>query len=363
MPVLFFYMISCLFKEYLQIIYISLLLFRQDFKKGLNMMARALALISGGLDSILAAKLIKDQNIEVIGICFKSAFFSYENAVKMAEQIDIPLKIVDFTEEHLEMVKNPKHGYGKNMNPCIDCHAMMMRYAGRLLNELQADFIITGEILNQRPMSQNMKSLDIVKKESGFEEFILRPLCAKNLPPTKMEEMGLVSREKLLDISGRSRKTQMELADKWGIREYPSPAGGCKLTEPNFSKRLKDLFKYKKNCKSDDIEILKYGRHFRINDRVKIISTRDETEAGVIKTLIKDYCYIFSAADYSGSLIILEGNPEYDDIVIAARIAGRYSKGKDEKEIDIRYKKAGDEKYNIIRVVPAGDEEINAYII
>jgi tRNA U34 2-thiouridine synthase MnmA/TrmU len=189
----------------------------QDEYKGVENMTRALALMSGGLDSVLAAKLIRDQGIEVIGICFISAFFSEDNAVRMAEQIDVPLKVVDFTQEHFDMVKNPKHGYGKNMNPCIDCHAMMMRYAGRLLKELDADFIITGEVLNQRPMSQNYMALGVVKKESGFEEYILRPLCAKNLPPTKMDEDGLVDRDKLLDISGRSRKPQMELARKWNI--------------------------------------------------------------------------------------------------------------------------------------------------
>ena len=177
-------------------------------------MARALAMISGGLDSILAAKLIKEQGIDVIGICFRSYFFSEESAKKMTKQIDIPLVVVDFSPEHLELVKNPKHGRGKNMNPCIDCHAMMMNYAGKLLEEYEADFIITGEVLNQRPMSQNRQALNIVKKESGFANKILRPLCAKNMDPTEMELSGLVDREKLLNITGRSRKPQMELAEK-----------------------------------------------------------------------------------------------------------------------------------------------------
>lgn len=181
-------------------------------------MVKALAMISGGLDSILAAKLIKDQGIEVIGICFKSYFFNEENAKKMTKQIDIPLKVVDFSKEHFDMVRHPKHGYGKNMNPCIDCHSLMLNYSGKLLEELDADFIITGEVLNQRPMSQNKSALDIVKKESGFSDKILRPLCAKNLQPTEMELKGLVDREKLMNISGRGRKVQMELAEKWGLR-------------------------------------------------------------------------------------------------------------------------------------------------
>ena len=196
-------------------------------------MTRALAMISGGLDSTLAAKLISDQGIEVIGICFKSYFFGEENAKRMCEQIGIRLEVIDFSKEHFEMVKDPKHGRGKNMNPCIDCHAMMMNYSGKLLEKFNADFIITGEVLNQRPMSQNKQALNVVKKESGFANKILRPLCALNLEPTEMELNGLVDREKLLKISGRSRKIQMELAEQWGIKDYPSPAGGCRLTEPN----------------------------------------------------------------------------------------------------------------------------------
>lgn len=326
-------------------------------------MTRALALVSGGLDSILAAKLIKDQGIDVIGICFHSAFFSYTNAIRMTEQIDIPLKVIDFTEEHLNMVKNPKHGYGKNMNPCIDCHAMMMRYAGKLLKELEADFIITGEVLNQRPMSQNRSALDVVKKESGFEEYILRPLCAKNLKPTNMELDGLVDREKLLNISGRSRKTQMEMAEELGIVEYPSPAGGCRLTEPGYAIRLKDLFTYNINADMKEIEILRYGRHFRINDRVKIISTRDSEEGKSVKPLINNNDYVFDTLTFTGSTIILKGVPDEKDIYTAAAVTGRYSKGKGENLVKVKYKRQGDEEYNIIEVKPMQDAELNNYLL
>lgn len=331
--------------------------------KGVENMTRALALMSGGLDSILAAKLIKDQGIEVIGICFISAFFSEDNAVRMAEQIDVPLKVVDFTQEHFDMVKNPKHGYGKNMNPCIDCHAMMMRYAGKMLKELDADFIITGEVLNQRPMSQNYKALGVVKKESGFEEYILRPLCAKNLPATKMEEDGLVDRDKLLDISGRSRKPQMELARRWNINEYPSPAGGCKLTEPNFSMRLEDLIRTNPGCTPEDTFILKHGRHFRLNDNVKVISSRDEEDFNAMKPLLKKGDYIFDTVDFPGSTIILIGEPNEDDIKIAASICGRYGKGKDEQEVNVKYRKLEDMDIKIIKAAPAKDEDIRKYIL
>ncbi|CDF57242.1 DUF814 domain-containing protein [Thermobrachium celere] len=326
-------------------------------------MARALALISGGLDSGLAAKLVKDQGIEVIGICFKSAFFGCDRAIKMCEQIDIPLKVIDFSEEHLEMVKNPKHGYGKNMNPCIDCHAMMLNYAGKLMKELNADFIVTGEVLNQRPMSQNRQALDIVKRESGYEEYILRPLCAKNLPETWMEKEGLVDREKLLGISGRGRKVQMELAEKWGIKEYPSPAGGCKLTDPGFSKRLKDLLTYNKDAKVDDVDILNIGRHFRINENVKIISTRTQDEFKMLKPMIKEGDYVFDTLDVHGSTVVLRGNPREEDIVLAARIAARYSKAREEKNVRVKYRIYNQNKYNILTVEPAKDEEISKYMI
>ncbi|MEW9094478.1 MAG: tRNA 4-thiouridine(8) synthase ThiI [Clostridiaceae bacterium] len=326
-------------------------------------MTKALAMISGGLDSILAAKLIKEQGIEVIGICFKSHFFNEDSALKMTKQVGIPLKVVDFAKEHFKIVKDPKFGYGKNMNPCIDCHSLMMNYTGKLLDELHADFIITGEVLNQRPMSQNRSALDIVKKHSGFSDKILRPLCAKNLPPTEMELNGLVDREKLLDISGRGRKIQMELAEKWGIKEYPSPAGGCKLTEPNYSRRLKELLEHIKEPKDKDLELLRYGRHFRISSNAKIISTRTKVEGDEIKKYLDEEDWIFFAADYNGSMVLIIGEPSEEDFELAAKITGRYSKGKDEDSIKVKYGKFKSLPNNCIWVKPAMEEEINKYII
>ncbi|MHC1720226.1 MAG: tRNA 4-thiouridine(8) synthase ThiI [Clostridiaceae bacterium] len=326
-------------------------------------MVKALAMISGGLDSILAAKLIKDLGIEVIGVCFKSYFFGPENAERMTKQIGVPLIVVDFSREHFEMVRNPKHGHGKNMNPCIDCHAMMMNYSGKLLKEHNADFIITGEVLNQRPMSQTKSALDVVKKESGYSDKILRPLCAQNLTPTKMELDGLVDRDKLMKISGRSRKTQMELADKWGIRDYPSPAGGCKLTEPNFSKRLSDLISHEALPTEKSIQLLKYGRHIRISENAKIISTRTGEEAQEIKKYLSETDYIFFAKDYTGTMVIVTGNPGNEDIEFAAKVTGRYSKGKDEKEIAVKYGKYMQQLNNVIYAEPAKDSEIEKYLI
>lgn len=331
-------------------------------------MTRALALISGGLDSILAAKLIKMQGIEVIGICFASAFFGSRNAEKMAAQIDIPLKVVDFTEDHLVMTKHPKHGYGKNMNPCIDCHAMMLRYAGNLLEELEGDFLITGEVLDQRPMSQNKKSLGIVQKESGFEEKILRPLCALNLAPTQMELDGLVDRTSLLGISGKSRKPQIELAKELGIKDYPSPAGGCMLTEPQFANRLKDLYKHgKESVKPIDIKLLKLGRHLRVSPALKIVCTRDESEYELLSDLIKDEHMIFDTADCNGSTIVAipssGGSLSHEDMVIAASVAARYSKEKEKESVRIKFSKKSDKEYEYMQVKPISDEEAKKYLL
>lgn len=326
-------------------------------------MTRALAMVSGGLDSILAAKLIKDQGIEVVGICFKSYFFGPGNAIKMTKQVGIPLEVVDFSEEHFDLVKNPKHGYGKNINPCIDCHAMMLNYTGKLLEKYNADFIITGEVLNQRPMSQNRISLDIVKKESGFSDKILRPLCAKNLNPTKMELEGLVDREKLMDISGRSRKVQMELAEKWNIKDYPSPAGGCKLTEPNYAKRLKELLKYKDMPDEKDLELLRFGRHFRVSQDAKIISTRTGEETKEIKNYLSTKDVIFLADTFKGSMIIIIGKPTEEDIEFAAKVTARYCKGKDEDKIKIKYGYFKNPMDKFIEVKAATDDEISRFLI
>ncbi len=330
-------------------------------------MTKALALTSGGLDSILAAKLIADQGIEVTGICFASAFFGSRNAEEMAQQIKIPLIVIDFTKEHLEMTKDPKHGYGKNMNPCIDCHAMMLNYAGKYMEEHNYDFMLTGEVLNQRPMSQNIRSLNIVKKESGYEDKILRPLSALKLPPTQMELDGLVDRSKLLGFSGRSRKPQMELAKKMGIIDYPSPAGGCFLTEPNFGRRLKDLYKYnKEEADENDVKLLSIGRHFRLSKNTKAISTRTEEEYKALKELITEDMWIFNTAEHKGSTIILKtknGLPLEEEIYIAASITARYSKGKDEEEIAVKYKMPGKDEYIFLNVQPAYDELLKEFMI
>lgn len=238
---------------------------------------KGLVLLSGGLDSILAVKVLQQQNIEITGLTFVSYFFNAESAKKAAKNLKISLKIVNFSREHLKMVKNPKYGYGKNMNPCIDCHLMMLKKAKEIMIKEKLNFVATGEVLGERPFSQNQQALKIIEKESGLIGYLLRPLSAKLLEPTIPEQQGLINRSKLLDIQGRSRKKQIGLAKEWGIKEYPTPAGGCLLTDPGFSQRLREMFKNWPNCQGDDIELLKLGRIFWENN-VLIVVGREQTE-------------------------------------------------------------------------------------
>lgn len=218
--------------------------------------------MSGGLDSLLAARVLMEQGVEVVGLSFKSNFFDTFGAKKTAKQLGIELKEVDFSQEHLEMVKNPKYGYGKNMNPCIDCHSLMFRYAKKIMEDEGFDLVATGEVLGQRPMSQNREALDTVAEYSGLNGLLLRPLSAKLLDETLPEKNGKINRGKLHSISGRTREGQMELVSKYGIKDYASPAGGCLLTDPEFSDRLNKMFDFWPDCNSNDVNLLKSGRIF-----------------------------------------------------------------------------------------------------
>ena len=286
----------------------------------------AVALFSGGLDSILAVKLIQEQGIEVKGVNFKTPFFGLDEAFVIAKDLDINLKIIDITEELLKILKNPKYGFGKNMNPCIDCHALMFKKAGEYMNKIGASFILSGEVLGERPMSQNRNSLSIIERESGFEGKILRPLSALLLTETIPEKEGLVDRNKLLDISGRSRKRQMKLAAKMGIKDYPSPAGGCKLTEPAFSKRLRDLFT-QGVFSLEEIELLKLGRHFRLSKDIKLVVGRNKEENGQLQNFFQDGDFLFKAKNLKGPVSLLRKRSKLiDDELIdkSCQITARY---------------------------------------
>ncbi|MCF8091127.1 MAG: tRNA 4-thiouridine(8) synthase ThiI [Desulfotignum sp.] len=245
---------------------------------------KALGLCSGGLDSMLSALVLKNQGIAVTWVGFETPFFSSANAKKASETCGIPLITQDITAAYMEMIKAPKAGFGKNMNPCMDCHALMFENAGHIMNEQGFDFLFSGEVVGQRPKSQTKNALQYVAKNSGFKEFILRPLSALCLPETPMEAQGLVDRTKLLGINGRSRKPQMALAKKLGITEYPAPAGGCLLTDPQFSNRLKDLLYIQKTKEVRLLHLLRYGRHFRLTDTCKLVMGRSESDNEQILT-------------------------------------------------------------------------------
>ena len=221
---------------------------------------KALVLFSGGLDSMLAAKTLLEQGIEVTGLTFVSNFFNAEKAKVATKSLGVKHKIVNITVEELDLVKNPPNGYGKHLNPCIDCHGLMIKKAGEIAKEENFDIVATGEVLGQRPFSQNRQALKQVKKISGVD--VLRPLCAKLLEETQVENDGLVIRGKLHNIRGRSRERQLELVRKYGIKDYSSPAGGCLLTDPEFSQRLNRMLDYWPDCAASDVELLKNGRVF-----------------------------------------------------------------------------------------------------
>jgi tRNA U34 2-thiouridine synthase MnmA/TrmU len=284
---------------------------------------KALCVFSGGLDSMLASELIRAQGIEVLALFFETPFFASPQARKSAESIALPIKVVDITDTHLEMLKNPRHGYGGHMNPCIDCHALMIRTAGEMLEQEGASFIITGEVMGQRPMSQNLKALSMVASESGFQKLILRPLSAKRLPITLPEEEGWVDRERLLGFSGRSRKPQMELAERLHITEYPSPAGGCLLTDEVFSRRLKDLFSASPHLALREIELLKLGRHFRIGPLTKLVVGRNEKENHTIHSLSKETDLVLRTGSVPGPTVLVLGDltPELEDLATSITVS------------------------------------------
>lgn len=223
-------------------------------------MAKALVLVSGGLDSMLTCRLLMEQGVEVIGLSFKSCFFGTAKAKKAAEQLGIRLIERDFSPNHLDIVKKPKYGYGKNMNPCIDCHSLMFRIAKEIMEEEGIDFVASGEILNQRPKSQNLDALGIVAKYSGLDDLLVRPMSAKHLPETKPEKDGILDRSKLMNIKGRRRDKQLELVKKFKIEKYASPGGGCILTDPAYSDRLREMISIWPECDGNDVDLIKNGR-------------------------------------------------------------------------------------------------------
>jgi tRNA U34 2-thiouridine synthase MnmA/TrmU len=285
---------------------------------------RALSLLSGGLDSRLATCVLRDQGIEVHGVVFESPFFSSAAARRASEQLGLPLHVIPFTEDIIGLVEHPPHGFGGEMNPCIDCHARMLRRAGALMEELGFHFLSTGEVLNQRPMSQNMASLALVARESGYADLIVRPMSARLLPETRPEREGWVDRSRLLDLQGRSRKPQMKMAERYGISDYPTPAGGCLLTEPNFAARLRDLKKHEGIRDLKAIELLRVGRHFRLGPRTKVIVGRNQQDNDWLESHAGDDA-VLAVDDVPGPTVLIHGEVPEGTLQAAASICARYA--------------------------------------
>ena len=337
---------------------------------------KAVALISGGLDSLLAAKVVQEQGIHVEGINFFTGFCveghthairkkdqnkpKRNNALWVAEQLGIKLHIIDIIEEYKQVLFNPRHGYGANLNPCLDCKIFMVHKALEWIREQGFDFIITGEVIGQRPMSQRKDTMPVIAAESGADDLLLRPLCAKNLPASRPEREGWVDRERLFDFSGRSRKPQMALAKRYGLEDYAQPAGGCCfLTDEQYSHKLADLWQAQGGEKAyelDDIMLLKVGRHLRPRPHFKVIISREEGEGKFMQGYRKSYLSL-KTTSHAGPLALIDGDAGAADIELAARVVARYSQGRSAEQVELELDDGSGNKRMLV-VKPLAAHEI-----
>jgi tRNA U34 2-thiouridine synthase MnmA/TrmU len=337
---------------------------------------RAIGLMSGGLDSTLAAGLLKEQGVEVEGVHFSTGFCKVDHrralgrpedradpkrlrneALAAGASLEIPVEIVDVAEEYLrEVVLHPRHGYGSAMNPCIDCRIFMLKKASEIARDRGADVIFTGEVIGQRPMSQHKAALRVVEEESGLAGSVLRPLSARHLAPTPVERDGRIDRERLGDFTGRSRTPQIEMAQRMGVEDYPAPSGGCcYLADENFARRFRDLVKHtrREGIGVDDILLLKIGRHFRITGNLKLIAARHEAESRFLEQGA-DGRWTCQVADGRGAVVRAEGDPDDGQMVQVAALAARYSRHRAEGRVEVRLRRGDEERRVTVR--PATDE-------
>lgn len=304
------------------------------------MKRKAVALLSGGLDSTLAVKVMLEQGIDIEALNFTSPFCTCtgknagckSEAVRVAQELGIPIKVMNKGLEYLEIVRKPRHGYGKAMNPCIDCRIFLLRKAKEYMSECGADFIITGEVLGQRPMSQRRDTLRLIERESGLEGLLLRPLSARHFAPTVPEQEGWVDRNRLPAIQGRSRKEQMQLADELDIKNYPCPAGGCLLTELSFVPKIRDVFDHSEKPTIRDFQILKIGRHFRIGEKTKVIVGRNETENETLEKMVQPREACIRWHEGNGPLGMATGELNEELLSTAGKIVLRYTKAEPGRE-------------------------------
>ncbi|ADC89611.1 tRNA methyl transferase-like protein [Thermocrinis albus DSM 14484] len=332
------------------------------------MKVRAVALLSGGLDSSLAVRLLQDQGVEIKALHFYTGFCITEHkrrlglrredgqqyvnpALRAAAQLGVPIEIVDISKEYIHVLLNPKYGYGKNVNPCVDCRIMMLRKAKEIMEKEGYQFVVTGEVLGQRPMSQTYQRLMLIEEEADLKGLVLRPLSAKLLPPTIPEKLGWVDRERLLGIRGRGRKVQIELAKRYGL-EYQQPAGGCcYLTDETYAFRFKEALSVEGKITEDDLVLFSVGRHLRLPSGVKVIVARHEGEVNFLQGFRSRYSYA-RRLDGKGTFALIKGDPSEEDLQLIANIVARYSK-REEAEVLIHL---SDGREVVLRGVPAEDE-------
>ena len=351
-------------------------------KKQKQQPTKAVALLSGGLDSNLSIRMMQEQGVQVEAIAVKTPFCDFDcgkgcghRVQEVALELGIKLKTVYFGEDYLKMLKNPKYGYGSGMNPCIDCRSMMYSAAKEHMEKIGADFIITGEVLGQRPMSQNGNALKIIENETETNGKIVRPLSLRHLPITEAENKGLIKREKLGDIKGRSRRSQLQLAKKFDISDPPNAAGGCLLTDPAFSIRIRDLYGHTKEGIPDlnDIELLKIGRHFRLSDNTKLIVGRNKMENEILESLTLDDDIIIEVSNYVGPTCLLRSKRQISsslppspsslqsakEIEIAASTALRYSDSPKDKVSNVKIKNVSSNDEKEIQVFPIDNKVLD----
>jgi tRNA U34 2-thiouridine synthase MnmA/TrmU len=334
------------------------------------MKRKALALLSGGLDSTLAVKMMLDMGIDVEALNFTSPFCTCtgknsgckSEAVRVAQEFNIPIKVIHKGLDYLEIVRNPQHGYGKGVNPCVDCRIYLLRKAKEYMAECGADFVITGEVLGQRPMSQRRDTLRVIERESGLEGLLLRPLSAQHFEPTVPEQEGWVNRDKLLAIKGRSRKELFELADDLDVKNYPCPAGGCLLTELSFVPKMRDVFDHCDELNLRDFRLLKVGRHCRIGKRTKVIIGRDESDNSLLETARQEGETAITWMDGNTPVGVVTGRQDQDLIKLASRILLRYTKAEKGALCRISVRQNGGEQ---LLTVPNDqtNEDVERYLV
>lgn len=324
----------------------------------------AIALLSGGLDSSLAVRLILDQGIEVEALNFVTPFCTCNRngrceAQLVADELGIENRTIPIVDAFFEVIKRPKHGHGRGMNPCLDCRILMFSAARDRLEASGAEFVFTGEVLGQRPMSQHRQAMEIIDRESGLEDRVLRPLSARLLPPTLPERLGIVCRDRLLDIQGRSRKEQMALAADYGMADYPCPAGGCRLTEQGYARRMRDLVEHVPHFGLNDVNLLRAGRHFRLSPQAMAMVGRGEEENRRLETLAKPGDLLFEARDWSSPIGLLRGIAGDDGIYRTAAITARYSDASTQ-DVVVNWGEPGSSRPKTLSVHPMKADELDA---